>query len=78
LGPWVAKDAEAGLNGRSGGADMPGTLQEQLGWLSEAGFACVEVPWKNMNAVLLCALRDHVHMPEGEEHAEGEAHGHSH
>ncbi|MPZ50121.1 MAG: methyltransferase domain-containing protein [Dehalococcoidia bacterium] len=78
LGPWVAKDHEAGLR-RGGGHDMPGTLIEQLGWLSEAGFSTVDVVWKNMNTVLLCGLRDHLHMPEGEGgHAAEGAHGHSH
>jgi SAM-dependent methyltransferase len=77
LGPWVAKDADAHLN-RSGGSDMPGTLMEQLGWLAEAGFGNVEVFWREMNTALLCAVRDHLHLPEsedGHDHAEG-SHGH--
>jgi SAM-dependent methyltransferase len=76
LGPWAAKDPEAGLSGRSGGAGMPGTLLEQLGWLNEAGFATVEVLWKDMGTALMCGIRDHLHMPEGDS-AEGEQ-GHSH
>jgi tRNA (cmo5U34)-methyltransferase len=78
LGRWVAKDPEAGLS-RSGGHDMPATMLEQLGWLNEAGFPCVEVPWKELNTVLFCALRDHLHLPEGADgHAAGGEHAHSH
>jgi tRNA (cmo5U34)-methyltransferase len=73
LGRWVSNDAEADLS-RGGGHDMPGTLLEQLVWLSEAGFACADVVWKSMNTVILCGVRDHLHMPEGE----GEEHGHDH
>jgi SAM-dependent methyltransferase len=76
LSPWAAKDPEAGLNGRGGGSGMPGTMIEQMGWLSEAGFACVDVPWKDLNTVLFCAIRDHLHMPEG--HAAEDAHSHAH
>jgi tRNA (cmo5U34)-methyltransferase len=80
LGPWMAKDPDAQIT-RSGGRDMPGTMQEQIGWLNEAGFPCVEVIWKELNTVLFCAIRDHLHMPEGEDdhgHGGGDGHAHAH
>lgn len=67
LAPWAAKDLEAGLTltGHGGGAGLPGTLLEQLGWLSEAGFNCVDVLWKDLSTALVCGIRDHLHMPAG-------------
>jgi hypothetical protein len=52
-------------------------MVEQLAWLAEAGFACTDVLWKNMHFGLFCGIRDHIHMPEGD-NAEGEAHAHAH
>jgi tRNA (cmo5U34)-methyltransferase len=79
LGAWAAKDPDAGLSGRSPhGAELPGTLQEHLGWLSEAGFPGVEVIWKNIDTAVMCGIRDHLHMPEGHEaHAHEGGHSHS-
>jgi len=78
LARWAARDAEAGLSSRGDEEEMPGTLVEQRGWLSEAGFANVDLLWKNMNTVLLCAVRDHLHLPEGEHHDEHDGHSHAH
>jgi ubiquinone/menaquinone biosynthesis C-methylase UbiE len=78
LAAWSAKDVEAGLNGRSGGAGMPGTVAEQLGWLSEAGFAAVDVLYKDMSMALLCGIRDHLHLPDNEHNHGSEGHTHSH
>ncbi|MCX6021785.1 MAG: class I SAM-dependent methyltransferase [Chloroflexi bacterium] len=64
LAAWSAKDPEAGLTGRRDGTDLPGTLIEHLGWLSEAGFGNVDVLWKDLSTSLLCGVRDHVHMPD--------------
>jgi tRNA (cmo5U34)-methyltransferase len=77
LAAWAAQDPEAGLSGRSvHGNELPGTMIEHLGWLSEAGFSTVDVFWKDMDIAVLCGIRDHLHMPEG--HADTEAAGHSH
>lgn len=73
--PWAAKDPEAGFSGRTGGEGLPGTLLEQLGWLAEAGFANIDVLWKDMNLALICGVRDHLHLPDGE-HAHGAQSGH--
>jgi SAM-dependent methyltransferase len=80
MAEWAARDPEAGLNGSGGGGhNMPGTLIEQLGWLSEAGFTGVDVFWKDMNTALLCGIRDHLHLPESTEgHSHEGEHTHSH
>jgi hypothetical protein len=78
LATWAARDSEAGLTAR-GASDMPGSLSEQLGWLSDAGFGNVDVVWKDMNLALFVAVRDHLHLPEGfhDDHTPA-AHSHDH
>jgi SAM-dependent methyltransferase len=81
LGEWIARDNEAGFGpAPHDAADMPGTLLEQLGWLNEAGFNCVEVYWKEMDLALLSGINGHLHMPwgHGDDPAGGHSHGHSH
>lgn len=80
LAAWAGKDHEAGFAGRHGGAGVPGTVEEQLGWLREAGFACADCFWKDFNTALMGGLRDHLHLPEGEDddaHVH-DAHAHEH
>ncbi|MCC7367476.1 MAG: class I SAM-dependent methyltransferase [Chloroflexi bacterium] len=76
LADWIARDAEAGFAPSDGSVGLPATMLEQLGWLSEAGFGCVEVYWKAMDLALFGAIRDHLHMPWG--HGSAPASGHSH
>ena len=74
LAAWAAQDAEAGIAADHIRMAAPGSLLEQLGWLSEAGFNCVDVLWKDLSKALVCGIRDHLHMPEGFDG--GHAHGH--
>lgn len=78
LARWAEQDTEAGLSGRGPGGELPGTLQEHLGWMNEAGFPTVEVFWKEMNLTLMGGIRDHLHLPEGHAEAQGESHAHGH
>lgn len=85
LGDWITKDSEAGFGGPPhSSADMPGTMIEHLGWLSEAGFGCVEVYWKEMDLALIAGINGHLHMPWGhgddpdKAHGHGDSHGHVH
>jgi SAM-dependent methyltransferase len=83
LGDWVTRDAEACFGGAPHDVeDMPGTLIEHLGWLSEAGFNSVEVYWKEMHLALLSGINGHLHMPWGHgddpTNAESGGHGHDH
>lgn len=79
LSAWAAKDPEAGLFEQGGGAALPGSLLEHLGWLGEAGFNCVDVYWKDLSTALICGIRDHLHMPAGAETPAAGAHApHAH
>jgi SAM-dependent methyltransferase len=78
LAGWAEKDPDAGISGNSPHGEMPGTLLEQLAWLTEAGFGCAEVFWREMNLALICGIRDHLHLPDAEDgHASEGAHAHS-
>lgn len=72
LAGWARKDPASGFFGQHGGRGLPGTVNEQLGWLQEAGFAAAECVWREFGQALMVGVRDHLHLP-GEEHG---AHGH--
>jgi tRNA (cmo5U34)-methyltransferase len=79
LTAWAARDAEAGLSGRTGPIERLASLQEQLAWLTEAGFACVDVLWKELNAAVFCGVRDHLSVPDaGDGHGAEAGHSHAH
>ena len=81
-GGLPAEDVEeAGFGGAPhSAANMPGTLVEHLGWLSEAGFNSAEVYWKEMDLALLSGINGHLHMPwgHGDDPEKGGDHGHGH
>jgi SAM-dependent methyltransferase len=87
LGDWITRDTEAGFGGPPHDvANMPGTLVEHLGWLTEAGFNSAEVYWKEMDLALLSGINGHLHMPWGhgddpekaQADGHGDGHGHGH
>jgi len=81
LGGWVTRDSEARFVGTSHDVTLlPGTLQEHLGWLGEAGFNTVEVYWKEMDLALISGINGHLHMPwdHGDDPVRGHDHGHAH
>lgn len=81
LATWAARDPEAGFFARGAGAERVGTVNEQLGWLSEAGYPIVDVLWKDLRSALFCGVRDHLHLPDdshSREAASEHAHSHEH
>ena len=87
LSDWITRDEEADFSGAPHDVEnMPGTLQEHLGWLGEAGFGTVEVYWKQMDLALMSGINGHLHMPwghgddpsksQGDGHGGGHGHGH--
>lgn len=66
LGRWAASDQEAGyISPTSGGGGSPGTIEEQLIWLREAGFAPVDCFWKEFQAALFGGFKGPFSVPEG-------------
>jgi tRNA (cmo5U34)-methyltransferase len=75
LGAWAAQDADAGFlrvgggGGRApvrrgGGGGAAGTVEENLVWLREAGFAPVDCFWREFRVALFGGFKGEVHVPE--------------
>lgn len=63
LGPLAeraVKDPDAGFLVGRGGKNMPGTSDEQLSWLREAGFQPVECFWKELRISLFGGFKNGV------------------
>ncbi|MBM2809663.1 MAG: Methyltransferase type 11 [Chloroflexi bacterium] len=52
-GPSSSGRAGGQAGGRAGGRGFPGTLDEQLAWLREAGFAPVDCLWREAQLALM-------------------------
>ena len=74
LAAWAKKDPDAGFLGSHGGRGLPGTVEEQLGWLREGGFAVADCLWKEFQIALMVGVRDHVHLPEADDGHADHAH----
>jgi tRNA (cmo5U34)-methyltransferase len=67
MGRWAARDQEAGyVRPHSTGGGSAGTINEQLGWLHEAGFVGVDAYWKEFQAVLFGGFKGSVRIPDPE------------
>jgi tRNA (cmo5U34)-methyltransferase len=64
LAEWAGQDPDAQLSAIMPRHDLPGTMIEQLEWLSEAGFTAADAMWKNLNVVCFCALKNQLRVPE--------------
>jgi ubiquinone/menaquinone biosynthesis C-methylase UbiE len=64
LSTWAAQDPDAQLNATTPRHALPGTMIEQIGWLSEAGFSAADAMWKNLNVVCFGALKGPMHLLE--------------
>jgi tRNA (cmo5U34)-methyltransferase len=60
---WASGDPEAGYLSRSTGGQASGSLDEQLGWLREAGFAPVDCFWKEFQATLFGGFKGSSPLP---------------
>lgn len=60
---WASGDPEAGYLSRSTGGQASGSLDEQLGWLREAGFAPVDCFWKEFQATLFGGFKGAFRVP---------------
>jgi tRNA (cmo5U34)-methyltransferase len=61
--PWAAQDPDAEFNHARGHGGAPGTVEEQLGWLREAGFAGADCFWKEFQVALMAGMRERVRVP---------------
>jgi hypothetical protein len=45
--------------------DLPGTVEEQLAWLRDVGFAAAECVYRELQTVILIGIRDQLGVPSG-------------
>jgi tRNA (cmo5U34)-methyltransferase len=64
LGTWAGEDAEAAFQVEIPHHDLPASLEEQLVWLREAGFAAAECVYREFQTVIVAAVRDELRLPE--------------
>jgi tRNA (cmo5U34)-methyltransferase len=75
MGSWATKDPDAGFGGSSPHMALPSSVEEQLGWLREAGFAAAECVYREFQTAILVGVHDHIHWPnEHEAHDQGAHH----
>ncbi len=60
----ASADPEAGYVARSTSGGNPGTIDEQLVWLREAGFTATECFWKEFNVAIFGGFKGSVRIPE--------------
>ncbi len=77
LAAKASQDPEAAFQGGHGGGNPPGSVEEQLGWIREAGFAVADCFWKEFSVALFGGVHDHLHLADGEhDHGAHGEHGH--
>jgi tRNA (cmo5U34)-methyltransferase len=63
LAEWASADAESGLLGGGGGSNLPGTVDEQVIWLREAGFTPADCFWKEFRVALFGGFKGQPKVP---------------
>jgi len=69
LGAWAGTDPDAEFQSASPHMDLPSTVEEQLAWLREVGFAAAECVYREFQTVIVVGIRDqlaltnHVSLP---------------
>jgi hypothetical protein len=63
LASWAARDPEAEFQRARAGSAGSGTVEEQLGWLREAGFRATECPWREWQVALLIGMKGETSAP---------------
>jgi tRNA (cmo5U34)-methyltransferase len=64
LGVWSGEDPDATYQIATPHMQLPATLDDQLAWLREAGFAAAECVYREFQTVIVVAARDRIHVPE--------------
>ena len=64
LAVWSAADRDGGFLTGGGGADLPGTTDEQVGWLHEAGFGVADCFFKEFRLALFGGFKGTPRVPD--------------
>jgi tRNA (cmo5U34)-methyltransferase len=63
LAAWSGSDPEGGFAPGGGGGGLPGTAEEQVGWLREAGFSPAECFYKEFRVALFGGCKGDLRVP---------------
>jgi tRNA (cmo5U34)-methyltransferase len=66
LGVWSGEDPDASFQIATPHMELPASLENQLAWLREAGFAAVECVYREFQTVIVVGVRDELRVPEVE------------
>jgi tRNA (cmo5U34)-methyltransferase len=66
LGLWSGEDPEASFQIATPHMELPASLEDQLAWLREAGFAAAECVYREFQTVIVVGLREQIRVPEVE------------
>ncbi|MBV9326450.1 MAG: class I SAM-dependent methyltransferase [Chloroflexi bacterium] len=61
---WAGADPEGGFMPGGGGSGMPGTADEQVGWVREAGFIAADCFYKEFRLALFGGCKGALRVPE--------------
>ena len=64
LGAWAGTDPDAEFQIASPHMDLPSSVEEQLAWLREVGFAAAECVYREFQTVILVGIRDQLNVPQ--------------
>jgi tRNA (cmo5U34)-methyltransferase len=64
LGEWAEQDPEAGFQITTPRMELPASLEDQLAWLREAGFAAAECVYREFQTTIVVGIRDEIRVPE--------------
>ena len=63
LAEWANSDRKSNFQRGGGRASLPGTLDEQILWLREAGFSPVDCFWRHFSIALFGGFKGEPHIP---------------
>jgi tRNA (cmo5U34)-methyltransferase len=64
LGVWSGEDPDASFQIATPQMVLPASLEDQLAWLREAGFAAAECVYREFQTVIVVAARGEIRVPE--------------
>ena len=64
LGVWGGGDPDAAYQIATPHMELPASVEDQLTWLREAGFAAAECVYREFQTVIVVAARDELRVPE--------------
>lgn len=64
LGVWSGEDPDASFQIATPHMELPASMEDQLAWLREAGFAAAECVYREFQTVIVVGARDEIRAPE--------------